>query len=435
MQTNFKKDQLSDPEIQNSEKIFRKCVHCGMCNATCPTYQILGDELDGPRGRIYLIKDMLENNKPANDKIVKHIDRCLSCYACVTTCPSGVDYMHLIDHGRNHIERTYKRPFFERLIRNMLAYILPKPNFFKLLAKFTWLTKPLHFLLPKKLKHMVSFMPKDFPKSEYPENVIFKPSKKSISKVALLTGCVQKAISPNINDASINVLLRHGIEVHVLSEIKCCGSLTHHMGKEDISHQYFIQNINAWYELYEREKIDAILVNTSGCGTTLKDYGFIFKNHPDKVLRKKAKQISELALDITEYLEESIKLDFTNSKNINKKYNIAYHSACSMQHGQKVHDQPFQLLKKTGNNILEIPDGHLCCGSAGTYNLMQEELATELQTRKCENIKKVNPDIIAAGNIGCITQISNGVNIPIVHTIELIDWFTGGKKPSGLNNL
>ena len=424
MQTNFKKDQLSDPEIQNSEKIFRKCVHCGMCNATCPTYQILGDELDGPRGRIYLIKDMLENNKPANDKIVKHIDRCLSCYACVTTCPSGVDYMHLIDHGRNHIERTYKRPFFERLIRNMLAYILPKPNFFKLLAKFTWLTKPLHFLLPKKLKHMVSFMPKEFPKSEYPENVIFKPSKKSISKVALLTGCVQKAISPNINDASINVLLRHGIEVHVLSEIKCCGSLTHHMGKEDISHQYFIQNINAWYELYEREKIDAILVNTSGCGTTLKDYGFIFKNHPDKVLRKKAKQISELALDITEYLEESIKLDFTNSKNINKKYNIAYHSACSMQHGQKVHDQPFQLLKKTGNNILEIPDGHLCCGSAGTYNLMQEELATELQTRKCENIKKVNPDIIAAGNIGCITQISNGTNIPIVHTIELIDWFT-----------
>ena len=434
MQTNFKKDQLSDPEIQNSEKIFRKCVHCGMCNATCPTYQILGDELDGPRGRIYLIKDMLENNKPANDKIVKHIDRCLSCYACVTTCPSGVDYMHLIDHGRNHIERTYKRPFFERLIRNMLAYILPKPNFFKLLAKFTWLTKPLHFLLPKKLKHMVSFMPKDFPKSEYPENVIFKPSKKSISKVALLTGCVQKAISPNINDASINVLLRHGIEVHVLSEIKCCGSLTHHMGKEDISHQYFIQNINAWYELYEREKIDAILVNTSGCGTTLKDYGFIFKNHPDKVLRKKAKQISELALDITEYLEESIKLDFTNSKNINKKYNIAYHSACSMQHGQKVHDQPFQLLKKTGNNILEIPDGHLCCGSAGTYNLMQEELATELQTRKCENIKKVNPDIIAAGNIGCITQISNGTNIPIVHTIELIDWFTGGKRPTSLNN-
>ena len=279
MQTNFKKDQLLDPEIQNSEKIFRKCVHCGMCNATCPTYQILGDELDGPRGRIYMIKDMLETNKPASEKIVKHIDRCLSCYSCLTTCPSGVDYMHLIDHGRNHIERTYKRPMFERILRNMLATILPKPNLFVLISRLVNLTKPLHFILPKKIKHMISFIPKQFSKSKFPENIVFKPKKKSISKVALLTGCVQKAIAPNINDSSINVLLRHGIEVHVLKEVTCCGSLTHHMGKEDISHQYFIQNINAWFKLYEQEKIDAILVNTSGCGTTIKDYGFIFKNH------------------------------------------------------------------------------------------------------------------------------------------------------------
>jgi len=434
MQTNFKKDQLLDPEIQNSEKIFRKCVHCGMCNATCPTYQILGDELDGPRGRIYMIKDMLENNKPANEKIVKHIDRCLSCYACVTTCPSGVDYMHLIDHGRNHVERTYNRPLFEKLIRNLLAYVLPKPKLFKFLGKLALFTKPLHSVLPRKLKHMISFMPKTFPKSEYPENIVFKPKKKSISKVALLTGCVQKAISPNINDASINVLLRHGIEVHVLREIKCCGSLTHHMGKEDASHKYFIENINAWHRLYEKEKIDAILVNTSGCGTTIKDYGFVFKNHPDRSLRKKAKQVSEIALDITEYLEESIKLDFTRTNN-SKRYNIAYHSACSMQHGQKVHSQPIELLKMTGNNILEVPDGHLCCGSAGTYNLMQEELSSELLKRKCENIKKIKPDIIAAGNVGCITQIANGTDIPIVHTIELIDWFTGGKKPMGLKSL
>ena len=250
----------------------------------------------------------------------------------------------------------------------------------------------------------------------------------------MLTGCVQKAISPNINDASINVLLRHGIEVHILKEVKCCGSLTHHLGKENISHKYFIENINAWYSLYEKHKIDAILVNTSGCGTTIKDYGFIFKNHPDKLLRKKAKLVSDIALDITEYLEESIKLDFTRS-NHTKRYNIAYHSACSMQHGQKVHNQPIELLKKTGNNILEVPDGHLCCGSAGTYNLLQDELASELLKRKCENIKKVKPDIIAAGNIGCINQIANGIEIPIVHTIELIDWFTGGKKPSGLNRL
>ena len=433
MQTNFKKDQLLDPEIQNSEKIFRKCVHCGMCNATCPTYQVLGDELDGPRGRIYMIKDMLENNKPANEKIVKHIDRCLSCYACVTTCPSGVDYLHLVDHGRNHIERTYKRPLFERLLRNLLAFVLPRPKLFKFLGNIAIFTKPVHSVLPKKLKHMISFMPKSFPKSEYPDNIVFKPSKKSISKVALLTGCVQKAISPNINDSSINVLLRHGIEVHVLKEIKCCGSLTHHMGKEETSHQYFIENINAWHKLIEKEKIDAILVNTSGCGTTIKDYGFIFKNHPNKLLRKKAKEVSEIALDITEYLEESIKLDFTRTNN-SKRYNIAYHSACSMQHGQKVHSQPIELLKMTGNNILEVPDGHLCCGSAGTYNLMQEEMASELLKRKCENIKKIKPDIVATGNIGCITQISNGTEVPIVHTIELIDWFTGGKKPIVIKN-
>ena len=433
MQTNFKKDQLLDPEIQNSEKIFRKCVHCGMCNATCPTYQVLGDELDGPRGRIYMIKDMLENNKPANEKIVKHIDRCLSCYACVTTCPSGVDYLHLVDHGRNHIERTYKRPLLERLLRNLLAFVLPRPKLFKFLGSLAMFTKPVHSVLPKKLKHMISFMPKSFPKSEYPDNIVFKPSKKSISKVALLTGCVQKAISPNINDSSINVLLRHGIEVHVLKEIKCCGSLTHHMGKEEVSHQYFIENINAWHKLIEKEKIDAILVNTSGCGTTIKDYGFIFKNHSDKSLRKKAKEVSEIALDITEYLEESIKLDFTRTNN-SKRYNIAYHSACSMQHGQKVHSQPIELLKMTGNNILEVPDGHLCCGSAGTYNLMQEEMASELLKRKCENIKKIKPDIVATGNIGCITQISNGTEVPIVHTIELIDWFTGGKKPIVIKN-
>ena len=434
MQTNFKKNQLLDPEIENSEKIFRKCVHCGMCNATCPTYQILGDELNGPRGRIYMIKDMLENNKPASKKIVKHIDQCLSCYACLTTCPSGVDYLHLIDHGRNHIERTYSRPLFEKLLRAILAFVLPKPKLFKFLSKISSFMSPFHFLLPKKLRRIISYIPKTFPLSKFPNNLVFKPSKKSISKVALLTGCVQKAISPNINDASINVLLRHGIEVHILKEVKCCGSLTHHLGKEKISHKYFIENINAWYSLYEKHKIDAILVNTSGCGTTIKDYAFIFKNHPDKLLRKKAKLVSDIALDITEYLEESIKLDFTRS-NHTKRYNIAYHSACSMQHGQKVHNQPIELLKKTGNNILEVPDGHICCGSAGTYNLLHDQLASELLKRKCDNIKKIKPDIIAAGNIGCINQIANGIEVPIVHTIELIDWFTGGEKPSGLSGL
>jgi glycolate oxidase iron-sulfur subunit len=432
MQTNFNKEQLLDSEVLNTEKILRKCVHCGMCNATCPTYQILGDELDGPRGRIYMIKDMLEKNKPANEKITKHIDQCLSCYSCLTTCPSGVDYMHLIDHGRNHIERTYKRPFVDRWVRNFLSIVLPRPKLFKFLAKLIKLFNPLLFLLPEKLKKMIKFMPKHFPVSDYPNNVVFKPKSKPVSKVALLTGCVQKAISPQINDASISILTRHGVEVHILKEIDCCGSLTHHMGKEDISHDYFINNIHAWHKLYEKEKIDAILVNTSGCGTTIKDYGFIFRNHKDPQIRKKSKVISSLAMDITEYLLQSIKLDYVTSNQI-KKYKIAYHSACSMQHGQKVHEQPMQLLKKTGNHILEIPDGHLCCGSAGTYNLLHTELASELLKRKVENIAKVQPDLIVAGNIGCITQISYGTKTPIVHTIELLEWFTGGKKPKNLN--
>ena len=268
MQTNFKKNQLENPEINTSEKILRKCVHCGMCNATCPTFQILGDELSGPRGRIYLIKDMLENNKPANAKITKHIDQCLSCYACLTTCPAGVDYLHLIDHGRNHVERTYKRPIFQRLLRNILAIVLPSPVLFKLIAVVTNIFRPLMFLAPSNIKNMVKFMPKEFPKSKLPNNPVFKPKSKVVSKVALLTGCVQKVISPEINDSSINILTRHGIEVHILKDIKCCGSLTHHMGKEASAHKLIEFNIKKWHDLYEKENLDAILVNTSGCGTT-----------------------------------------------------------------------------------------------------------------------------------------------------------------------
>ena len=427
MQTNFTKKQLQNPEVKNTEGILRKCVHCGMCNATCPTFQVLGDELDGPRGRIYLIKDMIENNKAPTEKVVKHIDRCLSCYACMTTCPSGVNYMHIIDHGRNHIERNYKRPWFDRNLRNILSYILPRANVFLTMGLLVKLIKPLAFLLPAKLKDMVSLMPTSFPKPQHKVKKVYSPEGKVYARVILLTGCVQKVISPQINDSTINILNRHGVEVHVAQELSCCGSLNHHLGKEKLAHKSFVQNINAWSEICSKQPIDAILVNTSGCGTTLKDYGFIFKDHPDKELRKKAKHISELAKDITEYLGKNIKLNFVPQE---KKYKIAYHSACSMQHGQKVHVQPINLLKQSGNDILEVPDGHLCCGSAGTYNLLQGTMAKELLKRKVENINKIEPDFISAGNIGCITQIATGTQTPIVHTVELLDWFTGGNKPT-----
>ena len=429
MQTNFTKKQLQNPEVKNTEGILRKCVHCGMCNATCPTFQVLGDELDGPRGRIYLIKDMIENNKAPTEKVVKHIDRCLSCYACMTTCPSGVNYMHIIDHGRNHIERHYKRPWFDRNLRNILSYILPRANVFLTMGLLVKLIKPLAFLLPAKLKDMVSLMPTAFPKPQHKVKKVYSHEGKVYARVILLTGCVQKVISPQINDSTINILNRHGVEVHVAQELSCCGSLNHHLGKEKLAHKSFVQNINAWSEICSKQPIDAILVNTSGCGTTLKDYGFIFKDHPDKELRRKAKQISELAKDITEYLGKNIKLNFVPQE---KKYKIAYHSACSMQHGQKVHAQPINLLKQSGNDILEVPDGHLCCGSAGTYNLLQGTMAKELLKRKVENINKIEPDFISAGNIGCITQIATGTQTPIVHTVELLDWFTGGNKPTSI---
>ena len=432
MQTNFTKKQLQDSNISSADGILRKCVHCGFCNATCPTYQIVGDELDGPRGRIYLIKDMLENNKPANEKIAKHIDRCLSCYACMTTCPSGVNYMHLVDHARNHIEKTFVRPFFDRFIRNLLSKILPSPTLFRMAGYSARLFYPFRFLFPKKIKNMMKYMPNSFPVSRQENKEIYSSVGKTYARVALLTGCVQRVISPQINDATIDILNRHGVEVIVPKKVDCCGSLNHHLGKEELAHKSFINNINSWFKWYEEKNLDAILVTTSGCGTTLKDYGYIFRDHPDKELRRKAKMVSSLAKDVTEYLGKNIKLNYVKK---DKKFTIAYHSACSMQHGQKIHSQPMDLLKKTGNEIVEIPDGHLCCGSAGTYNLLQDEMATELLKRKVSNIDKVKPDFISTGNIGCMTQISSGTKIPIVHTIEILNWYTGGEKPIAINLL
>ena len=435
METNFSKEQLKNKDNKSSEKILRKCVHCGFCNATCPTYQLLGDELDGPRGRIYLIKDMLEKNKPANAKIVKHIDRCLSCYSCMTTCPSGVNYMHLIDHGRDHVEKTYERPFSERFIRNFLSKTLSKSINFQIVAILTRLIKPFSFIFPKKIKEMINLMPLTFPKKILPKMRVYTTNKKkAVARVALLTGCVQKVISPQINESTIRLLNRHGIEVVVSKGIDCCGSLNHHLGKRNLAEKTFKNNISIWYDEYIKNGLDAIISNTSGCGTTLKDYGYIFRADAD--FKKKAKKISELTKDISEYLDENVKLNFINNKKeTNKEYTIAYHSACSMQHGQKIHEVTINLIKKTGNKVLNVPDGHICCGSAGTYNLLQNEIAKKLLNNKISNINKIKPQFITTGNIGCITQIATGTKIPILHTVEVIDWYTGGPKPKILKNL
>jgi glycolate oxidase iron-sulfur subunit len=435
METNFSENQLADKDNKSSEKILRKCVHCGFCNATCPTYNLLGDELDGPRGRIYLIKDMLENNKPANKKIVKHIDRCLSCYSCMTTCPSGVNYMHLIDHGRNHIEKTYKRPFSERLVRNFLSWGLSKAINFKFIFILTLIAKPFVLFFPKKLSGMINLMPVKLPSKKLPKMEVYPTiiRKKPVARVALLTGCVQKVISPQINESTIRLLNRHGIEVIVPKKIDCCGSLNHHLGKEKNAKEIFKNNINVWYDEYLNNGLDAIISNTSGCGTTLKDYGFIFRT--DKELKVKAKKISDLSRDISEYLYKNVKLNFMSKMKSEKKYKIAYHSACSMQHGQNIHKEPLNLIKKTGNDVVEIPEGHICCGSAGTYNLLQNDIAKTLLKNKVSNIEKIKPEIISTGNIGCITQIASGTKIPILHTVEIIDWYTGGPKPEILRKI
>ena len=430
MQTNFTEDQLKNKDNKSSEKILRKCVHCGMCNATCPTFNLLGDELDGPRGRIYLIKEMIEKKKAPSKKVVSHIDKCLSCYTCMTTCPSGVNYMHLIDHGRNYVEKNYQRPFYQRIFRNFLSTTLPKPKIFKFLIFFAKIGQLFKFLLPGNLKSMLDVAPKKIQSKTLKFQKVYKAErKKPTARVALLIGCVQRVVSPQINESTIRILTRHGVEVTTMPEIECCGSLNHHLGKEELAKETFKKNINMWYDEYLKNGLDAIISNTSGCGTTLKDYGFVFRD--DNELKKKAKKISELTKDITEFLDQNLKLSFKKIKT-SKKYNIAYHSACSMQHGQKVHKQPIDLLEKTGNKILNIPDGHICCGSAGTYNILQSDIAEKLLKQKVENINKVKPDFISTGNIGCIMQITNGTNIPILHTVEVIDWFTGGPKPKSL---
>ena len=433
MQTNFTEDQLKNKDNKSSEKILRKCVHCGMCNATCPTFNLLGDELDGPRGRIYLIKEMIEKKKAPTKKVVSHIDKCLSCYSCMTTCPSGVNYMHLIDHGRNYVEKNYQRPFYQRLFRNFLSKTLPKPKIFKFLIFFAKIGQLFKFLLPGNLKSMLDVAPKKIQSKTLKFQKVYKAErKKPTARVALLIGCVQRVVSPQINESTIRILTRHGVEVTTMPEIECCGSLNHHLGKEKLAKETFKKNINMWYDEYLKNGLDAIISNTSGCGTTLKDYGFVFRD--DNELKKKAKKISELTKDITEFLDQNLKLSFKSDK-VTKKYNIAYHSACSMQHGQKVHKQPIDLLEKTGNKIFNIPDGHICCGSAGTYNILQSDIAKKLLKQKVENINKVKPDFISTGNIGCIMQITNGTKIPILHTVEVIDWYTGGPKPKSLSSL
>ncbi|QRF65026.1 glycolate oxidase subunit GlcF [Ponticoccus alexandrii] len=448
MQTNFTPEQLTDPGTERANQILRTCVHCGFCTATCPTYQVLGDELDSPRGRIYLIKDMLENERVPDEKTVKHIDRCLSCLACMTTCPSGVHYMHLVDHAREYIEKHYDRPWSDRALRWLLARILPYPGRFRLALLGAKIGRPFARFMPDpRLRAMLTMAPKQIPpvsRNDDPQS--FAPRGERRMRVALMTGCAQKALNTDINDATIRLLTRLGCEVVVARGAGCCGALTHHMGKTAESHGTAAQNIRAWVTEMDGAGLDAIVINTSGCGTTVKDYGHMFRNSD---MAGDAARVAGIARDVSEVLAQLMPEAPVRAANPARTeiagtdaapggrpdrgpIRVAYHAACSLQHGQKIKDHPKALLKAAGFEVVEPADSHLCCGSAGTYNLMQPEISGQLKDRKVRTLEAKAPDVIAAGNIGCMMQIASGTGVPVVHSVELLDWASGGPKPRAL---
>jgi glycolate oxidase iron-sulfur subunit len=427
VRTEFSLAQLADPDTAEANKILRACVHCGFCTATCPTYLLLGDELDSPRGRIYLMKNMLEADAPATEDVVRHVDRCLTCLSCMTTCPSGVHYQHLVDHGRRHIERTYRRPLGERLLRRLLLAVLPRPGLFRLALRGAVLARPIARLLPKPLRRLLAMAPARLASpSPVDRPQVFRAEGERRMRVALLNGCAQRVLDPGINAATVRLLTRHGCEVVVAKGVGCCGALAHHMGAEAPAKAAARAAIAAWSREIEAEGLDAVVVNTSGCGTAVKDYGFVFRDDPEWAAR--AAQVSGRALDVTELMQRL----GLRPPAVATRLRVAYHAACSLQHGQKVTGTPEALLAAAGFEVLAVPEGHICCGSAGTYNMLQPELADRLKARKVEHIESLGADAVAAGNIGCLQQIGGGTSLPVLHTVELLDWATGGPKPAAL---
>lgn len=424
MQTRFAERQLADPAVAASEQILRKCVHCGFCTSMCPTYVLLGDELDSPRGRIYLIKDMLENDRAATAEVVRHVDRCLSCLSCMTTCPSGVHYQHLVDHARTHIERTYRRPLAERWLRAALAAVLPYPRRLRAALAFAAVGRVVEPLLPKRLRALLALAPRRGRTAAAAPETAPRIEAKRV-RVALLTGCVQTVVAPEINAATVRVLERAGAEVVPISG--CCGALVHHLGREAQSHDFAAAIIERIHAELEGKGLAAVVANASGCGTQIKDYGYMFRNDPR--LAAKAAAASAKARDVTEVLAT---LGLPERVRDPAALSVAYHSACSMQHGQRLDGPPRELLVAAGFEVREIGEGHLCCGSAGTYNVLQPELATRLRDRKLGHVARTGAAVVATGNVGCMLQLAQAAKVPVVHTVQLLDWATGGPVPPDL---
>ena len=432
MQTCFSPDALLHADTAQSEAIVRTCVHCGFCTATCPTYVLLGDELDSPRGRIYLIKEMLEQAQEPTAEVVKHIDRCLSCLSCMTTCPSGVNYMHLIDHARRYVEAHYRRSTRERFLRGLLARVLPYPHRMRasltLACHVRWL-RPLlcTFTATRSFGTLLSLTPTRVPAEEPARHAA--ASAKRCGRVVLARGCVESVIAPQIRAATIRLLTRAGFDVDFADGEGCCGALAHHLGRHNDALAAARRNIEAWTREIEAG-LDAIVVTASGCGTMIKDYGFMLRDDP--AYAQTAAAVSTLAKDVTELLAETGLP--AQAQNV-PPLRVGYLSPCSMQHGQKITRAPLRLLSAAGFEVLQPAESHLCCGSAGTYNILQPELASKLGERKAHNLEQLRPDVVATGNIGCATHMRARIAAPVVHTVELLDWATGGPRPATLRNL
>jgi glycolate oxidase iron-sulfur subunit len=409
--------------VRDAETVLRTCVHCGFCNATCPTYLLTGNELEGPRGRIYLLKNLLEGSIEASAATAEHIDNCLGCLSCETTCPSGVDYSRLLDHGRPLLEKKYRRPRFDRWLRALLTHLLPNPDRLRTALRLGVLASHFVALLPARLRRLARMAPQRMPEpARFAVPGVFPAVGERRMRVVLLPGCAQSVLGSSINDAAIRLLTRRGAEVTVPGTIPCCGALPFHMGERQHSRQLMETAVDGWYQLLQ-EGVDAIVLTTSGCATVVRDYGHIFCDTPRAAA---AALVSERTRDISEVLAD---LGLGNTIEL-PNLRVAYHDACSMQHGLQLHDAPRQLLRDAGFEVLEVPESHICCGSAGTYNMLRPDMADQLQQRKASHIESLQPDMIAAGNIGCIEQIAAAVEPPVIHTVELLDWATGGPRPA-----
>ncbi|MFZ9962393.1 MAG: glycolate oxidase subunit GlcF [Burkholderiales bacterium] len=407
MKTNISQQLLDTRQGREANDILRACVHCGFCTATCPTYQLLGDELDSPRGRIYLIKEILEGQKPTIET-QKHLDRCLTCRSCESTCPSGVQYGRLVDIGREIVEKNVSRSFLDNAKRNLLNKIIPNPTLFRPLLMIGRFVKPI---LPSSAKRKI-------PIAQQTKNNW--PTVSHTRKMLILNGCVQPTLAPNINVAAARVLDSLGITVLRVSEAGCCGAVTHHLNKQEEAISHIKRNIDAWWPHVE-SGAECIVITASGCGTMLKDYGHLLIDDPEYAER--AKKISEISKDIVEILNaEGDKLNPLLSKlKKNPSKTISFHSPCSLQHGQQIKGVTEAILERAGFKLTNVTDPHLCCGSAGTYSILQPDLSQRLLRDKVRNLEAENPDTIVTANIGCLTHIQNGTKTQVQHWIELID--------------